>query len=67
MRKNVSTNIINNLNESYDMYNVVEDLIRDIRNLKDKLDNNEVKDLKEASRILGIILDQADENIQDAW
>lgn len=55
------------LNESYDMYNVVEDSTTEIRNLKEKIDKGEVKDIKEVSRLLGIILGNIEENISDAW
>lgn len=55
------------LNESYDMYNVVEDSTIEIRNLKEKIDKGEVKDIKEVSRLLGIILGNIEENISDAW
>lgn len=55
------------LNESYDMYNVVEDSTTEIRNLKEKIDKGEVKDIKEVSRLLGIILGNIEKNISDAW
>lgn len=55
------------LNESYDMYNVIEDSTIEIRNLKEKIDKGEVKDIKEVSRLLGIILGNIEENISDAW
>lgn len=55
------------LNESYDMYNVIEDSTIEIRNLKEKIDKGEVKDIKEVSRLLGIILRNIEENISDAW
>ena len=55
------------LNESYDMYNVIEDSTIEIRNLKEKIDKDEVKDIKEVSRLLGIILGNIEENISDAW
>ena len=40
------------LNESYDMYNVIEDSTIEIRNLKEKIDKGEVKDIKEVSRLV---------------
>ena len=49
------------------MYNVVEDFASNIINLKNKIDNNEIKDLKEVSRLLDIILKQVDENVEEAW
>ena len=55
------------LNESYDMYNVIEDSTIEIRNLKEKIDKGEVKDIKEVSRLLGIILGNIEKNISDAW
>lgn len=49
------------------MYNVIEDSTIEIRNLKEKIDKGEVKDIKEVSRLLGIILGNIEENISDAW
>ena len=49
------------------MYNVIEDSTIEIRNLKEKIDKGEVKDIKEVSRLLGIILRNIEENISDAW
>ena len=65
--KKETLKLVESLNESYDMYNVVEDSIIEIRNLKEKIDKNEVKDLKEVSRLLGIILDNIDKNVSEAW
>ena len=64
--KKETLKLVESLNESYDMYNVVEDSIIEIRNLKEKIDKNEVKDLKEVSRLLGIILDNIDKNVSEA-
>jgi hypothetical protein len=65
--RNRKTNESEELNESYDMYNVIEDTTTEIRNLKEKIDKGEVKDLAEVSRLLETILENIDKNTSEAW
>ena len=60
-------NVINKLNESYDMYNVVEELVSDIENLKKKIDDGTFNDLRTVSKDLELIIKNAKSNIQEAW
>ena len=54
------------LNESYDLWNVAEDAIASINKLKAKIEANEVKDLAEAARLLGMIIEEIENNMNEA-
>lgn len=54
------------LKESYDLWNVAEDAINSINNLKAKIEANEVKDLTEAARLLGMIAEEIENNMNEA-
>lgn len=55
------------LNESYDMYNVVEDLMYKIRLLKDQIDQGIFNELSTVSKELELILKNVNDDINEAW
>lgn len=54
------------LNESYDMYNVVEQAYAEIERLKTKVDSKEVG-LEDVSKTLQTIMNHIKENVAEAW
>lgn len=54
------------LNESYDMVNVVEQAYTEIERLKTKVDSKEIG-LEDVSKTLQIIMDNIEENLAEAW
>lgn len=63
----LNESIIKNLNESYDSWNVIEELMSSIENLKKLIDDGTFNDLRTVSKELELILKNAKENINDAW
>lgn len=54
------------LKESYDLWNVGLDAISSVKNLKAKIEAKEVKNLAEVARILGMIADEIENNMNMA-
>lgn len=54
------------LNESYDMVNVIEQAYTEIERLKTKVDSKEIG-LEDVSKTLQIIMDNIEENLAEAW
>lgn len=55
------------LNESYDMYNVVEDSLYSIESLKTAIDTGKIKDLSTVSKELDKIIKATKDNVSLAW
>ncbi len=53
------------IEESYDMLNVVEDLYVDIERIWTKIEEGQVTDIKEVSRLLRTALDNTERNLSD--
>ena len=54
------------LNESYDMVNVVEQAYTEIERLKTKVDSKEIG-LEDVSKTLQTIMNHIEENMAEAW
>ena len=54
------------LNESYDMVNVIEQAYADIERLKTKVDSKEIG-LEDVSKTLQTIMNHIEENVAEAW
>lgn len=64
---NLYESVKKELNESYDMYNVYEDITYKITLLKDQINTGVYKDLKAVSEELEKILKDAENNLRRAW
>lgn len=64
---NLYESVKKELKESYDMYNVVEDLTYRITLLRDQINTGVYKDLESISKELDSILKKAEENVHEAW
>lgn len=64
---NLYESVKKELKESYDMYNVVEDLTYRITLLRDQINTGVYKDLESVSKELDSILKNAEENVHEAW
>ena len=54
------------LNESYDMVNVIEQAYAEIERLKTKVDSKEIG-LEDVSKTLQTIMNHIEENMAEAW
>ena len=54
------------LNESYDMVNVIEQAYTEIERLKTKVDSKEIG-LEDVSKTLQTIMNHIEENLAEAW
>ena len=54
------------LNESYDMVNVIEQAYTEIERLKTKVDSKEIG-LEDVSKTLQTIMNHIEENMAEAW
>ena len=54
------------LNESYDMVNVIEQAYAEIERLKTKVDSKEIG-LEDVSKTLQTIMNHIEENVAEAW
>lgn len=53
------------IEESYDMMNVVEDLYVEVERVWTKIEEGQITDIKEVSRLLRIALDNTEQNLAD--
>lgn len=53
------------IEESYDMMNVVEDLYVEVERALTKIEEGQITDIKEVSRLLRIALDNTEQNLAD--
>lgn len=53
------------IEESYDMMNVVEDLYVEVERVWTKIEEGQLTDVKEVSRLLRMALDNTEQNLAD--
>lgn len=53
------------IEESYDMMNVVEDLYVEVERVLTKIEEGQLTDVKEVSRLLRLALDNTEQNLAD--
>ena len=63
----LSESILNNLNESYDLGNVVYDAIDDLFKLKEKIKDGTLADNEAILKEIDVILERIKENASEAW
>ena len=63
----LSESILNNLNESYDLGNVVYDTIDDLFKLKEKIKDGTLADNEAILREIDAILERIKKNASEAW
>lgn len=63
----LSESILNNLNESYDLGNVVYDTIDDLFKLKEKIKDGTLADNEAILKEIDVILERIKENASEAW
>lgn len=63
----LSESILNNLNESYDLGNVVYDAIDDLFKLKEMIREGKLADNEAIIKEIDNILERIKENVSEAW
>lgn len=59
--------IMKKLNESYDMGNVVQEVISDLERLKGLIDDGTFNDVRVISKDLELIIKNTKDNMSEAW